>query len=129
MPYPITIWKFARMGSALAQAFVGEPLRGQDVLAATSALPPPENHARLPFLEIDLGLGQPCYFPRLSTAAIPIDLRMTKCDETQRKVAAIEALRVPSNGHDRPVENAAGQIPQLAAQAILRLVCETAAQS
>ena len=82
--------------------------------------------AQLPVLEIDIGLWEPCYFPRLSTAAIPIDLRMTKCDETQRKVAAIEALRVPPDRNDRPIKIAAGQFAHLAAQTILRLVGEAA---
>jgi hypothetical protein len=66
------------------------------------------DETELPLLEIDFSLGQPCDFPRLAPAAVPIDPCIAERDKTQRKVAAVEPLRIPSNGDDWPVEIAAG---------------------
>jgi hypothetical protein len=57
----------------------------------------------LPLLNVQIGLRQAVYLPGLPSASVPVDLRITESDDTQREVAAIEPFRVPADCDDRLV--------------------------
>ena len=79
---------------------------------------------RLPFLQIEFGLGKFVELPRLPTASIPIDFRVAEGDEPERKIAAIEAFRIPANSDNGLVHLPSGKPVHHYAQILLRRVGE-----
>src|SRR5215469_5937158 len=84
---------------------------------------------QLPILDRQFRLWQFSHLPRLPAATVPVDPCVAERRKTQSQVTPIEALRVPTDCNDRPVENPTGQFSHLATQAILCLIGKAAAEA
>ena len=74
-------------------------------------------------------LGKVRHFPCFAPTAIPNDVGITQRDQAQCQIAAIEPLGVPADRDDRPGEIAPRQPRHGAAQTVLGLVGEGAADA
>src|SRR5262249_26647633 len=81
-----------------------------------------------PLLRIEIGLRQGRHLPCLAAAAIPVDMGIAQRDETERQIAPVEALRIPTNCNDRPVAVASSNVTHLAAKTCLRSIAEAATE-
>jgi hypothetical protein len=85
--------------------------------------------AALPILQHQLGLRQACHLPGLATPAIQVDVRVTERDETQCKVAALVALRIPTHDHHGQLLVSMGQFLHFASKPALVPVGDAAANA
>jgi hypothetical protein len=57
--------------------------------------------AELPVLHVNCGLRQISHLPRLATAAIPVDVRVSKGSKPYSKIPPVEVLGVPADNNKR----------------------------